>query len=226
MSNPFYSDTRVSQVLPPVPGDLSATAYLNDFMSGDYTAADWVITTTEAGAGSASEAIGDGVDGVLVITNAAGDDDADFLQLESEGFRFVDGRQTWFAIRFKASDATQSDVVAGLQITDTTPLAVSDGVYFRKDDGDALIDFVVIKDSVATTVPNVATLVDDTFIELAFWYDGDTTLVPYVNGAAKARVAITNLPDDEDLTVSFGIANGEAVAKIMTIDRVYAAMTR
>ena len=30
----------------------------------------------------------------------------------------------------------------------------------------------------------------------------------------------TNLPNDEDLTISFGIQNGEAVAKTMTIDYI------
>lgn len=224
--NPFYSDARVPQVLPPKPGDLDATVYFNDFLSGDYTAADWVITTTEAGAGSATEAIGDGVDGELVLTNAAGDNDADFLQLESESFRFVSGRQAWFAIRFKVDDATETDIVAGLQITDTTPLAVSDGVYFRKDDGDTNVDFVIIKDSTATTVTALTTLADDTYVELAFWYDGDDGIVPYVNGVAGAKQAITNMPDDEDLTVSFGVQNGAAAAKVMTIDRVYAAMLR
>jgi hypothetical protein len=34
------------------------------------------------------------------------------------------------------------------------------------------------------------------------------------------------MPDDEDLTVSFGIQNGEAVAKTMTVDYILAAMDR
>jgi hypothetical protein len=47
-----------------------------------------------------------------------------------------------------------------------------------------------------------------------------------INNAAPVGVAITNLPDDEELTVSFGIQNGEASAQTMTIDYVVAAVER
>jgi hypothetical protein len=53
------------------------------------------------------------------------------------------------------------------------------------------------------------------------------TFTPYVNGVAKTPITSTaNMPDDEDLTVSFGIQNGEAVAKTMTVDYILAAMDR
>ena len=54
--------------------------YSNDFMT--YNSGDWTITTTEAGTGSASEAITSGAGGQLLLTNAAGDNDLDFLQLK------------------------------------------------------------------------------------------------------------------------------------------------
>ena len=56
--------------------------YFNDF--DVYTSGDWTVTTTEAGSGSATEAIIDGDGGLLALTNAAGDDDNDFLQLKKE----------------------------------------------------------------------------------------------------------------------------------------------
>ena len=49
--------------------------------------------------------------------------------------------------RFKLSDATQSDALVGLAITDTTAIdGVTDGIFFTKDDGDTNLDFVVEKD--------------------------------------------------------------------------------
>ena len=36
----------------------------------------------------------------------------------------------------------------------------------------------------------------------------------------------TNAPDDEELAVSFGIQNGEAVAKVMTLDYISAGKER
>lgn len=219
-----FETSRLPREIPPMVGDLAAHVYFNDFH--EYVAADWTITTTEAGGSSATEALTNAEYGALLITNDANDNDADFLQKKGESFKLKVGKKAWFAIRFQVGDATQSDVVAGLQITDTTPLAVSDGVYFRKDDGDKNVDFVIIKDSVATTVTALTTLADATWVELAWYYDGATSIVPYVDGVAKKAQPITYMPDDELLTISFGIQNGAAAAKTMTIDRVYAAVER
>lgn len=223
----IFSTGRLAREYQPMPGDPAYSVYWNDFVRPtDYDTNDWTLTTTEAGAGSATEAIGNIAHGVLVVTNDAADDDADFFQSTKEVYKPTLGSRLLWGMRFKVSDATQVDVVAGLQITDTTPLAVTDGIYFRKDDGDALIDFVVIKDSVATTVTGIATLVADTYITLAFEYDGYGAVIPWVDGIAQAPVAVTNLPNDEELAISFGIQNGEAVAKILSVDYIYAAQER
>ena len=196
----------------------------NDFFS--YAAADWVITTVEAGAGSATEALASGNGGLLLVTNDSADDDSDFFQWAGnagaaiETFKFISGKKTWFKARFKVSDATQSDFVMGLQITDTTPLAVTDGVYFRKDDGDADLDFVVIKDSTATTASAFATAADDTFMTLAFYYNGVDAIKFYKDDVQLGTSVTTNLCDDEELAVSFGIQNGAAAAKSMTVDYI------
>jgi hypothetical protein len=193
-----------------------------------YTAGDWTITTTEAGGGSASEAIGNAKDGVLVVTNDAADDDADFFQFAKETFKYVEGKPLYFGAKFKVSDATQSDLVIGLQITDTTPLAVTDGIYFRKDDGDANLDCVVIKDSTSTgSLTAAATLSDDTWTVLEFYYDGvSDNIVFQKDGVAIGSIGLTNVPDDEELTISFGIQNGEAVAKILSIDWIRVGQLR
>ena len=72
-------------------------AYFNDFDT--YLASDWTITTTEDGTGSASEALTDGDGGILLVTNAAGDNDHDFFQLVKEGFKYEAGKQLAFKIR-------------------------------------------------------------------------------------------------------------------------------
>ena len=194
-----------------------------------FVAADWTITTTEAGTGSATEALGDADGGVLVVTNDAADNDADFFQKVGESFLMEAGKAAWFKARFKVSDATQSDFVMGLQITDTTPLDATDGIYFQKDDGDANLDFYVRKD--ATTGSNsataIATVVSDTYLSVGWYYDGKGSVKYYVNDAhiGTLDASATYLPDTE-LTVSFGIQNGEAVAKIMTVDYILAAKQR
>lgn len=213
-----------------MPDPTSAHVWFDDFDS--YAAGDWVITTTEAGTGNAGEALISADGGVLVLTNDDADNDNDFLQWAGgagaviESFRFEAGKPLWFKARFKVSDATESDVVIGLQITDTSPLAVSDGVYFLKADGTTSMSLLVTKNSTSTTLSGAATLVSDTYITVGFYYDGESAINVFADDIRTGTVAVTNLPDDEDLTISFGIQNGSAGAKTMSIDYILAAKAR
>ncbi|MFC1719313.1 hypothetical protein ACFL6S_37030 [Candidatus Poribacteria bacterium] len=183
---------------------------------------DWTITTVEAGSGSASEALDDAVGGVLKITNDDADDDSDQFQKVGEAFKLASGKPLYFEMRFKVSDATQSDVLVGLCITDTTLIAgVSDGVYFRSDDGDANLDFVTEKNTTETAADTGVDLSDDTWIAVGFYFDGAGQVTPFVGtdpGDLTPYTAhTTNVPDDEELTPSFSIQNGEAAAKTMYV---------
>jgi hypothetical protein len=205
-------------------GQPAATLFHTYFEDFDYyTAANWTVTETQAGA---TQALADGDGGLLLLTNTAADNDLVSLQKVGESFRFAAGKKLFFEARFKVSDATQSDVVIGLQITDTTPLDVTDGVFFIKADGAATVNFLVEKNNTATTASSVATMANDTFIRLGFYYDGVSAVQYFVNGANAGSSVTTNLPDDEDLTVTFAIQNGEAVAKTMTVDYIYVAKER
>ena len=205
-------------------------SYVNDFFT--YTAGDWTITTTEAGTGSATEALTSAAGGALLVTNAAGDNDLDFFNLNGESFKYSSTKNMFFKARFKVSDATQSDVVMGLTITDTTPLDTTDGIFFLKDDGDTNLDFHIEKDNAATSNTAISTLADDTFITVAFHYNpngnaGSGSVSLFVDDSKVAeQTTLTNIPDDEELTIAFGIQNGEAVAKTMTIDYIIAAVER
>jgi hypothetical protein len=199
--------------------------YFNDFDT--YLASDWTITTTEDGTGSATEALADGDGGILLVTNAAGDNDHDFFQLVKEGFKYESGKQLAFQIRFKTNDATQTDIVAGLQLTDTTPLDVTDGIFFLKSDGAATISFIVEKDSTQSTLTLPNSLADDTFMTLGFIYDPkDQKFHVFQNNVLAGTVVSTNVPDNEELTVSFGIQNGAAAAKTLSVDYIGAHKER
>ena len=199
--------------------------YHNDFDT--YLASDWTITTTEGGSGNASEALGDGDGGLLVITNDDADDDNDFLQLVKEGFKYEAGKQLAFKARFKTSDAAASDVVMGLQLTDTTPLDVTDGIFFLLTDGSTTLQFIVEKDGTQSTLDLSTAMADDTFMSVGFVYTpADQKFHVYQNNVEVGTVVNTNAPDDEELTVSFGIQNGAAAAKVLTVDYVTAMKER
>jgi hypothetical protein len=204
-----------------MPAPTKFHTYYEDF--DYYVAANWTVTETQAGA---TQALTDGDGGLLLITNTAADDDLVALQKVGESYRFASGKELFFEARLKVSDATQSDVVIGLQITDATPLDVSDGVFFIKADGSTSVSLLVEKNGTATTTSGVATMANDTFISLGFYYDGASSIQYSVNGVVVGTSVTTNLPDDEDMTVSIALQNGEAVAKTMTVDYVFVAKER
>ena len=198
--------------------------YFNDFDT--YTAGDWAVTETQAGATQALTA-GDG--GLLLLTNTAADDDLVALQKNPAAFTFTAGKKTFFSCRFKVSDATQSDVVIGLQVVDATPLDVTDGVYFLKADGSTAISVICRKNAStgSTSASSITTLANDTFIELGFAYDGEGKVYYEVNGNVVGSLdASSSYLPDTTCTVSFAIQNGEAVAKTMTLDYIYVAKER
>ena len=199
-------------------------SYFNDFDT--YAAGDWVVTETQAGATQALTA-GDG--GWLLLTNSAADDDLVALQKTPAAFSFTAGKKSFFRCRFKVSDATQSDVVFGMQVVDTTPLDVTDGVYFLKADGSTSVSVICRKNATtgSTSASAIATLANDTFIELGFYYDGESKIAYEVNGSVLGSLdASSSFLPDTITTVSFAIQNGEAAAKTMTVDYIYAATER
>lgn len=201
--------------------------YMNDFIATqDYAATDWVITTTEAGAGSATEALAaDERSGALLITNDAADDDLDSLQSNEENWTMQSGKQLWMECRLKVSDADQVDLMIGLSITDTTPLDSSDRATFRVTDGSASIVAKNAKNSTETSTASGLSLSDDTYVVLGMYWDGISSLEYYVD-RSKVATHTTNVPDDENMAITIHLQNGEAVAKTCTIDYIYVAQER
>ena len=210
--------------------------YFNDFDT--FVTGDWTITTTAAGAGSATEALTDADGGVLLITNDAADNDLDFFQKVGESFLPTSGKRLIGKFRFKTSDVTESELYLGLMVTDTDPFSsaagdgVTDGIFFMKEDGSANVGFYVQKDATTgqLTSAAVTTLTADTWTELAFAFDGKRYVTLWKDGAQLTTVDLTTtlttyLPDTE-LTISFGLKNGEAVAKTLSIDYIFVAQER
>ena len=195
--------------------------YFEDF--DYYTAANWTVTEV----GVATQVLSDFDGGALLISTAALDNDSSFQQKVGESFQLALGRKLFFKCRFQVSDAVESDVVIGLQVTDTTPLSVTDGIFFLKSDGLATIDLQAKKDNIAVVSSAIATVVNNTPIELSFFWDG-IDRIWFGVGDAPTGILVpgTSLPDDEILTLSFGMQNGVAGGKTMAVDYIYVAEER
>lgn len=187
--------------------------YLEDFidtpMSGNDGPLSWTNTITEGGTGDTTFALKQGVaGGVALITTAADENDGYQGQLLGEAFKLASGKPLYFGCRFKVSDATQSDFLVGLCITDADCIgAVSDGAYFVKVDGSTSVNFTLEKASTPTADATASLTCDTDYHIYEFYFDG-STVYHFVDGTLKTKLATTNLPSTEELTVTFEYLTG------------------
>ncbi|GAG16004.1 unnamed protein product, partial [marine sediment metagenome] len=203
--------------------------YKNHFLSvpaddQTYDPTAWTNTIVEGGAGDSTVDIADAILGGLLITAAEDENDGYQMQLGhgaggvGENFTFSADYPTYFGVRLQSSDADQTDILAGLCITDTTLLGgLSDGLYFRSVDESALVYFVLEQDSVES-VYAVGTVPDTADITLEFLYYNHN-IYAAVDGVLMATVADTdaNFPNDELLRLSLAFLCGEGGANSMQV---------
>ena len=160
--------------------------YANDFTS---SVAEYTVTGS-----SSAIALADGNGGIAVLT-PGGTTTASAAYKTASNVAFVAGNQVWFSTRIKASlvSGTKAFYV-GLR----NGSAVTNGLWFAKAASSTSVNLVSTVASVATTlVTGVATAVDDTFLELGYYFDGVDLLV-YSDNVVVARVTApvigTNIP--------------------------------
>lgn len=196
--------------------------FIDDFNA--YTAANWTITVV----GTSTPALVAGDGGLLGITTSTANNDSAFLQKLPESYSFETGKPAWFGCRFKVS-ALSSVIVFGLQVTDTTPEDVTDGIYFLSTTGTGAITGYVRKNATTGSAStSVGTLVADTYTELAWYWDGKDTVAFYQDRVQKGSitgVAANYLPDTTT-AISFGLRTTTAAAKTMTVDYFFASKSR
>ena len=163
------------------------------------------------------------VGGGAKFTNGAGDNEYYFYESGAEIGQLVATYDLWFEIILQVSDGTQSDLFAGLCARLASGNLFDnrvDCVGFRKDDGDTDIDLETdVSGSVATSSAAQGTLADATDISLGFHYNGGEERVYFFIDDTYVDNIATTLPTTE-MCVSFGLRNGEAVAKTMTVKSI------
>jgi len=155
--------------------------------------------------------------GAFTITTAGADNDGVNLHPITEPFYCAAAWPLYFGAKFQISEATQSEVWAGIGTADdqwSSAGAPNDYIAFTKVDGSAICGFSVAKDGTASTVAGVHTFVDATDVTLEFYFDG-TNVYAYVNGVLAATVAVSNtsFPNDEHMTPHFEFTTGDAAVE-------------
>lgn len=181
----------------------------------------WTVTLVEGGDGETTITLPDVVGGALLITTDNAENDGASLQLDGESFELTSGQAAvYFGIRLRTGEATQSDLLVGLCITDTALLGgMTDGVYFRKVDGSTSLAVVTEKDSTETETTGVLAVAAATDYFLEFFFDGSSVEF-YVDGVPVARHD-TNIPV-EQLTPSIEFLTGNALVETLQVDFVRA----
>jgi len=185
---------------------------------------EWTNTITEGGAGDSTANLTDQAGGALLITTDNAENDGYAMQLghastgAGENVDLSGRNPLYVGFEFNINDVTQSDIFFGVAVTDTDCLgAVTDGLYFRKVDGSAVLWFVAEKDSAENAVA-VATLANGTYITAEYLFDGETVRA-YINGTevTSLTTASVNFPNDELMRLTLEFLTGEAAAKICTV---------
>jgi len=213
---------------------IDAHRFTEDFCCDELSSC-WIETKVERGSGMATAVCPDMVNGVLwLLTNNADNDSYELVQ-DCECWKLLPNYPLYAEIRFMLTDPLQSEFWFGLiNAAAYFPMyAPRDFVVFDIDDEDNEVDFHVCKDTVQTTNLALTLLAPYTWIRLGFHFDGAGTVRWFVlrDGDApqyciSTGQVTTNIPDDEELALGFGLRNGEAESKGLFVDYVKCVQKR
>jgi len=188
-------------------------------------AAQWTLTATSAGTGTSAITVPDADGGIARVTTAANENDGMYAEWISEIFKLESGKKTWMKCRLSVGDAIQSDWLVGLHSTDTTPHDAALRYIFESVDGSANVYFNNDNNTTDSDSSTLATLTDDTFVTLAAYYDGGTSIQLFVDEALVSTMTGITVPAAE-MTVGFGYINGAAGAETADFDYIYVIKER
>jgi hypothetical protein len=192
-----------------------------------FAAGDWVITTVEAGGGSAAEMLLDFINGVLLVGNDSAKADSDELVWAVKTFCIAKSYPLYWEMRLKITDVDLANAWAGL-VDSTTGYydgSVSNGCYFLLSGG---VLYACVE-SAGTVVAEEVDLVpeDLTWIRLGIHWDGESMVRFFVftdqdacQPCSAQVYASAGYPvvDTILLAPGFGIQNVNAQAEALYID--------
>jgi hypothetical protein len=198
-----------------------------------FDAGDWTITTTEAGSGSASEAITDLPCGFLLVTTDDADGDSDEIVGNARSWLFALGYPCYAEFRGKVSDGLDTELWFGFLNGVSLFAGVTYGAYFFKPNGDRRLLFMTEYANTQTAYDTGWDVEDLTCGRLGIHWDGAGNVRWFIYADTDApRICIAtgtctvDLPTNVMFYAGFGIQNGEAESKALYVDYEKFAMKR
>lgn len=193
-----------------------------------YTAAQWTVGGVGTPVAPALVA-GDG--GILSMANSAADNDNNWISLGTATvtqFSFSSTKRLFCMARATVDDATQCDMVFGLQVTVAANnfLTPTDGIFLRKDDDGTNWKIVSRVGSVETVSSGFGTVANATKFDVAFAYEPhEGAIYAGFNGVMQAVIRPTAFTA-VGLRLVAGVQNGSAAARTMLLDTLFCCRER
>jgi hypothetical protein len=193
-------------------------------------------TTTEDEGKTGTDGVQDAVGGWYKNFCDADDNDESYCIAEGEFFKLVANKPLWFEAKVQLTEANTDEAnwIVGLienPGADTLldngggPSASYDGFCFFKVDGTMKVQF---ESSTAATQVTNATLADftsGTAVRVGAYFDGGTTITPYVDGVAGTAHTL-NLTGQGELAPVFGVKAGGTNEEAIEIDYIKVVQVR
>lgn len=205
--------------------DLSSFVRFEDdfkyYVTGDF----WTGILSTSGA----IAVGDGVNGVIVLTTHTDAGDSAEIYQTNETWRLYNGFPFYWESRLKITTGATQKFYAGMgDANGEYAVGFGHGVYFMSD-GDGNLDFKVEDSTVVASVDTGVDLEDLTWLRLGFHWDGAGNLRWFVFDDDKVCLATgtvtTGFAQDEEMGLACGAKTvGGAVS--LYVDYVKAGALR
>jgi len=198
------------------PGDLA--------IGGTVTADGYTLV----GDASSTAAIADAANGVMVVTASGTNNNEAYLMTNDEIVLPATGKPMWFEARLALTEANTDDAnwIIGIgeapaanHILDNGggPAASYDGIVFFKVDGTMSIYAESSTGGTQSTSAALTTFVSATWFRVGFYYDGATSVYPYVNDVVGSALTWTASGFGES-KVFMGVKAGDANAEALRVD--------
>jgi len=184
---------------------------------------------TEVAVGSGTGlTVQDARGGKAKFTNGASDNNTYSYFSNYEVAAIANGKHLWFMTTIAVADVSEADLFVGL----CTKLGSGnlfdnrvDAVGFYMTDGDATLFAECNKGGTATQATTSIDLADGVEKTIVFHISSigqvDFFVGDSVNKLQHTNTIATNLPDDEEMTVAFGLRNGTGSANNLTISTIH-----